>query len=107
MSVVSYVAFVLSLFISNLFFFVVSGRLIFMTVVFPGYITKTCLFTYIENFPSKIESFHIKNSVTFYISAQNKDFGYSLEPPQRGDSNVCPQSTVWLQSMFLSGKKKK
>ena len=36
----------------------------------------------------------------FYISAQNIDCGYSLEPPRRGGSNEYPQS------MFLSRNKK-
>ena len=46
------------------------------------------------------ENFQIKNSDIFYISAQNIDCGYSLEPPRRGGSNEYPQS------MFLSGNKK-
>ena len=37
-----------------------------------------------------------KKSNIFYISAQNIDCGYSLEPPRRGGSNEYPQS------MFLS-----
>ena len=36
-SVVSYVAFVLSLFVPHLFFFGASGKLCFVIVVFPGY----------------------------------------------------------------------
>ena len=36
----------------------------------------------------------------FYISAQNIDCWYSLEPPRRGGSNEYPQS------MFLSRSKK-
>ena len=43
--------------------------------------------------------FLIKNSDIFYISAQNIDCGYSLEPPRRGGSNE------YLQSMFLSRNK--
>ena len=43
----------------------------------------------------------MKNSDIFYISAQNIDCGYSLEPPRRGGSNEYPQS------MFLSRNKKK
>ena len=35
----------------------------------------------------KTENFKIKNSDIFHISAQNIDFGYSLEPPRRGGSN--------------------
>ena len=46
------------------------------------------------------ENFQIKNSDIFYISAQNIDCGYSLEPPRRGGSNEYPQS------MFLSRNKK-
>ena len=42
----------------------------------------------------------IKTSDIFYISAQNIDCGYSLEPPRRGGSNEYPQS------MFLSRNKK-
>ena len=48
--------------------------------------------------PPKNGNFHIKNSDIFYISAQNIDCGYSLEPPRRGGSNE--------QSMFLSRNKK-
>ena len=50
--------------------------------------------------PPKAESFQIKYSDIFHISAQNIDCGYSLEPPQRGGSNEYPQS------MFLSRNKK-
>ena len=50
--------------------------------------------------PPKTESFQIKKSDIFHISAQNLDYGYSLEPPHRGGSNECPQS------MFLSRNKK-
>ena len=42
----------------------------------------------------------MKNSGSFYISAQNIDCGYSLERPRQGGSNEYPQS------MFLSRKKK-
>ena len=38
----------------------------------------------------KNENFQIKNSNIFYISAQNIDCGYSLEPPRRGGSNEYP-----------------
>ena len=46
--------------------------------------------------PPKMAIFQIKNSDIFHISAQNIDYGYSLEPPRRGGSNGYPQS------MFLS-----
>ena len=50
-------------------------------------ITKTRLFKYTEIFTTKNESFQIRNSDIFHISAQNIDCGYSLEPPRRGGSN--------------------
>ena len=50
--------------------------------------------------PKKKWKFSDKNSDIFFISAQNKDCGYSLEPPRRGGSNEYPQS------MFLSRNKK-
>ena len=40
----------------------------------------------------KMKILQIKNSDIFHISAQNIDWGYSLEPPQRGGSNEYPQS---------------
>ena len=63
-------------------------------------ITKTRLFKYIENFTSKNWNISDKNSDIFHISAQNKECGYSLEPPRRGGSNEYPQS------MFLGRNKK-
>ena len=48
----------------------------------------------------KKENFKIKILILFYISAQNIDCGYSLEPPRRGGSNEYPQS------MCLSRNKK-
>ena len=42
----------------------------------------------------------MKNTDIFHIFVQNKDCGYSLEPPHRCDSNEYPQS------MFLSRNKK-
>ena len=48
----------------------------------------------------KTEKFQVKNSDIFHISAQNIDFGYSLEPPPQGGSYEYPQS------MFLSRNKK-
>ena len=62
-------------------------------------ITKTCLFKYIENFTTINLKFSDKNSDIFHISAQNVDFGYSLEVPHWGSSNEYPQS------MFLSRNK--
>ena len=44
----------------------------------------------------KKEKFQIKNSEIFYMSPQNINCGYSLEPPRRGGSNEYPLS------MFLA-----
>ena len=49
--------------------------------------------------PKKTGSFQLIFWI-FHISAQNIDFGYSLEPPCQGGSNEYPQS------MFLSRNKK-
>ena len=66
---------------------------------------RTCFY---ENTPiSKYRKFHLKNPwkcsdkklLFFYISVQNIDYGYSLDPPRRGGSNEFPQS------MFLSKNK--
>ena len=56
-------------------------------------ITKTRLFKYTENnfYTTKNENLHMKNSGSFHICAQNKDCGYSLEPPRLGGSNEYPQ----------------
>ena len=62
-------------------------------------ITKSRLFKYNENFTTKIWKFSDKNSDIFHISAQNRDYGYSLEPTRRGGSNKYPQS------MFLRRNK--
>ena len=57
------------------------------------YITKTRLFKYTENFTTQKWKFSDRKFwYFFYISAQNKDCGYSLEPPRRGGSNGYPQS---------------
>ena len=48
-----------------------------------------------------LKIFQIKNSDTFYISAQNIDCGYSSEPPRWGGSDE------YTQSMFLSKQKEK
>ena len=38
------------------------------------------------------ETFQIKNSDIFHITARNIDCGYALEPPRLGGSNAYPQS---------------
>ena len=55
---------------------------------------------YTENFTTKKKKKKKKKSDIFHFSAQNIDYGYSLEPPDRGGSNKYPQS------MFLSRNKK-
>ena len=57
-------------------------------------ITKTCLYNLD---PLKPHFYIVKLGFTgvyivFLISAQNIDYGYSLEPPRRGGSNEYPQS---------------
>ena len=58
---------------------------------------KTRLFKNIENYTSKNWKFWDKNSDMFYISAQNINYGYSLEPPRRGGSNEYSQSMFWAE----------
>ena len=53
--------------------------------------------TILKILPPKNESFQMKNSNIFHISAQNIDCGYSLEPPRRGGSNEYPQSMFWAE----------
>ena len=61
--------------------------------------------TYLYNFdPFKPHFYIVKLGFTgvyiiFLISAQNIDCGYSLEPPPRGGSNECPQSTFLSRNM--------
>ena len=62
-----------------------------------NHIMKTCLFKYIETFTTKNWKFSDKNSDIFYISAQNIDCEYALEPPHRGGSNKYPQSMFWAE----------
>ena len=46
----------------------------------------------------KIENFIGKIIDVLNIFAQNIDFGYTLEPPQRGGSNEYPQSLFWIRN---------
>ena len=55
---------------------------------------------YWKFYNQKRDFFLIKKSDIFYISIENIDCGYSLEPPRRGGSNEYPQS------MFLSRNEK-
>ena len=72
------------------------------------HITKTCLY---NCDPIKPHFYIVKLGFTgayiiFYISIQNIDCGYWLEPPCRGGSNEYPQSMFWAEiwkiSEFLS-----
>ena len=40
--------------------------------------------------------------VSFHISAQNIDVGYSLKPPRRGGSNKYPQSMFLSRNMKIN-----
>ena len=44
--------------------------------------------------------------IIFFISAQNIECGYSLEPPRRGSSNKYPQSMFLSRNMKKKKKKK-
>ena len=55
--------------------------------------------------PPKNETFQIKNSDIFHISAQNIDCGYSLEPPQRGGSNKYTQFMFYYTEVGFKGVK--
>ena len=73
-------------------------------------LNNQCLWSQYENIPIQIYSkFHLQKLIIsdkknktdiFYISSQNIDCVYSLEPPRRGGSNE------YTQSMFLSRNKK-
>ena len=62
---------------------------------FERLITKTRLFKYIENFTTKTGYFSDQNLDIFLNFSQNKECGYSLEPPRRGGSNEYPQSMLF------------
>ena len=46
----------------------------------------------------KNDNFQMKIFDIFLIFAQNRDCGYTLEPPQRGGSNEYPQSMFWSKN---------
>ena len=50
--------------------------------------------------PPKTKNFQMKKTDSFHFSAQNVNYGYSLEPPRQGSSNEYPQS------LFSSKNKK-
>ena len=72
--------------------------MVYMALVIP--LKKQAYSNILKISPPKTETFQIKTSDIFHISAQNINCGYSLEPPRRGGSNEYPQS------MFLSRNKK-
>ena len=41
---------------------------------------------------------HFQMNFFFLIFAENIDCEYTLEPPQRGGSNECPQSNFWSKN---------
>ena len=63
--------------------------------------------------PPKNEKFQIKNSDIFYISAQNIDCGYSLEPHRRGEAvltsthNLCFEQKYKKYRIFFLRRNKK
>ena len=77
-------------------------QLFFPLSVDPTFISKTRLFKCKVLPPKNDFFFQIKKKMIFcfYVSAQNIDCGYSLEPLRRGGSNEYPQS------MSLSRNKK-
>ena len=67
---------------------------------FPYPLRKHAYSNILKTSPPKTENVHITIQISFQISDQNIDCGYSLEPPRRGGSNEYPQS------MFLSRNNK-
>ena len=73
------------------------------SVVFH-FITKTCLYNFD---PLKPHFYIVKLGFTgvyiiFFISAQNIDCGYLLEPPRQDGSNEYPPSMFWAEIWKLS-----
>ena len=68
------------------------------------HITKTRLYNFDPLKPHFyiVELGFIGVYIIFLISAQNINCGYSLEPPQRGGSNVYPQSMFWAEIWKIS-----
>ena len=69
------------------------------TISWWNNITKTCLY---NSDPLEPHFYIVRLGFTgvyisFLISAQNIDCGYSLEPPRRGGSNEYPQSMFWAE----------
>ena len=64
------------------------------TVMFQRHYENTPIQIYRKVHLQKQKHIRYKNSYNFQISAQNIDYGYSLEPPRRGGSNEYPQSML-------------
>ena len=79
--------------------FTYSGTVV--TYLLSSHLNLLCKHTYSNILkilqPKKKESFQIKKSVIFYISAQNIDCGYSLEPTLEGGLNKYPQSMFFYK----------
>ena len=71
-----------------------------VTHIFVETLRKHAYSNSLKILPPKNEIFQTKYSDIFHISAQNIDYGYSLEPPRRGGFNE------YSQSMFLSRNNK-
>ena len=67
-------------------------------------ITKTCLYNFDPHKPHFyiVKLGFIGVYIIFLISAQNIDYGYSLEPPRRGGSNEYPQAMFWVEMRKIS-----
>ena len=69
-----------------------------ISLVWLDYYEKTPIQIYRKFHPQKTENFQIKNSDIFYISAQNINCRYSLEPPSWGCSSENPQSMLLIRN---------
>ena len=64
-------------------------------MLFDKFILGCNTFGALKFYHQENENFMIQNSDIFLISAQNIDYGYSLEPPRRGGSNEYPKIYVF------------
>ena len=77
-------------------YFIKSG-VIFRTNALSHYANMSVQYTAIFH-GCKNDNFQMFFSIIFLIFAQNIDWGYTLEPPQRGGSNEYPQSMFWSKN---------
>ena len=60
---------------------------------------KTCPCKYTAIFDTvKLKNFQLKNLDFFLIFAQNRDCGYTFEPPLQGGYNEYPQYMFWIKN---------